>query len=113
MAADLITVLEENALTLLAAAVGDIACARGMSQVAEDSGIACEALCEALRPGGEPRFETISRVCAALGVRPGRAADASGSLTDFRRFRRASVRDAARDADIVVRGLWQEARILV
>ena len=40
-----------------------------MSQVAKDAGIAREALYKALRPGSEPRFETISRVCAALGVR--------------------------------------------
>ncbi|MDN5872404.1 MAG: putative addiction module antidote protein, partial [Nitrococcus sp.] len=54
---------------LLAAALGDIARARGMSQIAKDSGITREALYKALRPGSEPRFETISRVCAALGVR--------------------------------------------
>ena len=53
----------------IAAALGDIARARGMSQVAKDAGIAREALYKALRPGSEPRFETISRVCAALGVR--------------------------------------------
>ena len=69
MAAYLTTVLEENDPALLAAAIGDIARARGMSQVAKDSGIAREALYKALRPGSEPRFETISRVCAALGVR--------------------------------------------
>jgi probable addiction module antidote protein len=40
-----------------------------MTQVAKDFGIAREALYKALRPGSEPRFETISRVCAALGVR--------------------------------------------
>lgn len=65
----LTTVLEENDPALLAAAIGDIARARGMSQVAKDSGIAREALYKALRPGSEPRFETIRRVCAALGVR--------------------------------------------
>ena len=69
MAAYLTTVLEENDPALLAAAIGDIARARGMSQVAKDSGIARKALYKALRPGSEPRFETISRVCAALGVR--------------------------------------------
>lgn len=69
MAAYLTTVLEEDDPGLLAAALGDIARARGMSQVAKDSGIAREALYKALRPGSEPRFETISRVCAALGVR--------------------------------------------
>jgi hypothetical protein len=40
-----------------------------MTQVAKDSGITREALYKALRPGSEPRFETVSRVCAALGVR--------------------------------------------
>ena len=69
VAAYLTTVLEENDAALLAAAIGDIARARGMSQVAKDSGIAREALYKALRPGSTPRFETISRVCAALGVR--------------------------------------------
>jgi probable addiction module antidote protein len=69
VAAYLTTVLEENDPALLAAAIGDIARARGMSQVAKDSGIAREALYKALRPGSEPRFETIRRVCAALGVR--------------------------------------------
>ena len=69
VAAYLTTVLEENDPAVLAAAIGDIARARGMSQVARDSGIAREALYKALRPGSEPRFETISRVCAALGVR--------------------------------------------
>ena len=69
IAAYLTTVIEENDPALLAAALGDIARARGMSQVAKDAGIAREALYKALRPGSEPRFETISRVCAALGVR--------------------------------------------
>ena len=69
MAAYLTTVLEENDAALLAAALGDIARSRGMTQVAKDSGITREALYKALRPGSEPRFDTISRVCAALGVR--------------------------------------------
>ena len=69
IAAYLTTVLEENDAALLAVALGDIARARGMSQVAKDSGITREALYKALRPGSTPRFDTISRVCAALGVR--------------------------------------------
>ncbi len=69
VAAYLTAVLEEDDPGLLAAALGDIARARGMSQVAKDAGIARESLYKALRPGSEPRFETISRVCAALGVR--------------------------------------------
>jgi probable addiction module antidote protein len=62
-------VLEENDPAALAQALGDVARARGMSAVAESSGIAREALYKALRPGSQPRFETIQRVCAALGVR--------------------------------------------
>jgi probable addiction module antidote protein len=69
IAAYLTAVIEENDSSLLAAALGDIARARGMTQVAKDSGITREALYKALRPGSEPRFETVSRVCAALGVR--------------------------------------------
>lgn len=69
IAAYLTAVLEENDPALLAAALGDIARSRGMTQVAKDSGITREALYKALRPGSEPRFDTISRVCAALGVR--------------------------------------------
>jgi len=69
VAAYLTVVLEENDPALLAAALGDIARSRGMTQVAKDSGITREALYKALRPGSAPRFDTISRVCAALGVR--------------------------------------------
>ena len=69
VAAYLTTILDENDSALLAAALGDIARSRGMTQVANDSGITREALYKALRPGSEPRFDTINRVCAALGVR--------------------------------------------
>ncbi len=69
VAAYLTTILEDNDPALLAAALGDIARARGMSQVAKDSGITREALYKALRPGSAPRFDTIARVCSALGVR--------------------------------------------
>lgn len=69
IAAYLTSVIEENDPALLASALGDIARVRGMSQIAKDAGITREALYKALRPGSEPRFETITRVCAALGVR--------------------------------------------
>jgi probable addiction module antidote protein len=62
-------VIEDGDTALLAATLGDIARARGMNQIARDSGITREALYKALRPGATPRFETISRVCAALGVK--------------------------------------------
>ena len=62
-------ILEENDPALLASALGDIARARGMSDIAKAAGVTREALYRALRPDAHPRFETISRVCAALGVR--------------------------------------------
>ena len=65
----LTVILEENDPALLAAALGDIARARGMSEIAKASGITREALYKALRPDAQPRFDTISRVCAALGAR--------------------------------------------
>jgi probable addiction module antidote protein len=65
----LTVILEENDPALLAAALGDIARARGMSQIAKASGITREALYKALRPDAQPRFDTVNRVCAALGVK--------------------------------------------
>ncbi|MDR2187557.1 MAG: putative addiction module antidote protein [Azonexus sp.] len=65
----LTVVLEENDPAALADALGTVARARGMTVVAESAGITREALYKALRPGSQPRFETIQRVCTALGVR--------------------------------------------
>lgn len=62
-------VLEENDPALLAAALGDAARARGMTEIAKASGIAREALYKALRPDAQPRFETVNRGCRALGVK--------------------------------------------
>ena len=69
IAAYLDAILEENDAALLAAALCDIARARGMTEIAKASGLSREALYKALRPGSQPRFETVSRVCAALGVK--------------------------------------------
>jgi len=69
VAAYLTDILEAHDPALLAAALGDIARARGMSEIAKASGITREALYKALRPDAQPRFDTVNRVCAALGVR--------------------------------------------
>lgn len=69
IAAYLTAILENNDSALLMAALGDIARARGMSEIAKASGITREALYRALRPDAQPRFETIRRVCTALGVK--------------------------------------------
>lgn len=65
----LTAVIEDGDPALLAATLGDIAKARGMSQIAKDSGITREALYKALRSDASPRFDTIARVCKALGVK--------------------------------------------
>lgn len=69
IAAYLTDILEANDAGLLASALGDIARARGMTEIAKAAGVTREALYKALRPGSEPRFQTVSRVCMALGVR--------------------------------------------
>ncbi|NLY27171.1 MAG: putative addiction module antidote protein [Alcaligenaceae bacterium] len=61
-------ILEENDPAELAHALGVIARARGMTEVARASGLTREALYKALRPSAQPRFDTIARVCGALGV---------------------------------------------
>ena len=62
-------VMEENDPSELTAALGTIARARGMAEVARASGLTREALYKALRPNSQPRFDTIARVCTALGVK--------------------------------------------
>jgi probable addiction module antidote protein len=69
VAAYLTDILDANDAGLLAAALGDIARARGMTEIAKTAGITREALYKALRPESAPRFDTVNRVCAALGVR--------------------------------------------
>jgi len=54
---------------LIAAALGDIARAQGMMQVARASGLAREALYRALSPDGNPTFSTILKVSKALGLK--------------------------------------------
>lgn len=69
IAAYLTMVIEDGDAAELAHALGVAARARGMSEVAKAAGITREALYKALRPNASPRFDTISKVCKALGVR--------------------------------------------
>jgi probable addiction module antidote protein len=55
--------------TGIARALGDIARARGMTQVARDAGLSRESLYKALSKTGNPSFATILKVARALGVR--------------------------------------------
>lgn len=62
-------VLEANDADLLLLALGDVARAKGMAQVAKDAGLGRESLYKALAPGAKPRFETVMKVARALGVK--------------------------------------------
>ena len=53
----------------IARALGDIARAKGMSQVARDTGLSRESLYKALSDSGNPSFATILKVAKALGLR--------------------------------------------
>lgn len=68
MAAYLEAALEEGDPTLVAAALGDIARAKGMTQIAREAGLGRESLYKALSPSGNPEFATILKVVAALGL---------------------------------------------
>ena len=68
MAAYLEAALEEGDSTLIAAALGDIARAKGMTQVARDAGLGRESLYKALSSTGNPEFSTILQVIQALGL---------------------------------------------
>ncbi len=53
----------------IARALGDIARAKGMTQVARDAGLSRESLYKALSETGNPSFATILKVARALGLR--------------------------------------------
>ncbi|MBU2591732.1 MAG: addiction module antidote protein [Nitrospinota bacterium] len=50
-------------------AVRDVAKARGVSAVASASGLGRESLYKTLKPGAQPRFDTVRRLLLALGVK--------------------------------------------
>ena len=52
-------------------AVRDVAKARGIATIAEIAGLGRESLYKALRPGAQPRFDTVRRLLDALGVKLG------------------------------------------
>lgn len=69
MAAYLEAALEEGDPALVAAALGDIARAKGMTQLARETGLGRESLYKALSPTGNPEFATVMKVVAALGLK--------------------------------------------
>jgi probable addiction module antidote protein len=69
MAAYLEAALEEGDASVVAAALGDIARAKGMTWIAKETGLGRESLYKALSPEGNPEFATVLKVVRSLGLR--------------------------------------------
>ena len=74
--------LESGNAGYIANALGTIARARGMSEVAREAGVTREALYKALTPKGDPKLTTIVKVLGALHLK------VSSSLRPFNQPRR-------------------------
>ncbi|RGU52548.1 putative addiction module antidote protein [Olsenella sp. AF16-14LB] len=61
--------LEDGDPSLVFAALGDVARARGMTQLAHETGITRDGLYKALSPSGNPSFATVQKVIRALGYK--------------------------------------------
>lgn len=61
--------LEDPNPEVFLAAVADVAKARGMTQLAKDTGLSRESLYKALAPGAKPRYDTILKLLHGLGVK--------------------------------------------
>ena len=75
--------LEEDDPGVFLAAIGHVAKARGMSAIAEESGLGRESLYKAFAPGAKPRYETVQKVLHSLGVKINVSAG-TDKLTSFR-----------------------------
>ena len=68
IAAYLTAALEDENPDIFLVAVKDVARARGMTQLAKDTGLGRESLYKALAPGAKPRYDTLLKALRALGV---------------------------------------------
>lgn len=69
IAAYLEAALEDGDPRVIAAALGNIARAKGMTQLAREAGLGRESLYKALSPDGNPEFATVLKVVRALGLK--------------------------------------------
>jgi probable addiction module antidote protein len=61
--------LEDENPDVFLAAVGNVAKARGMTAIAERTGLGRESLYKAMAPGAKPRYDTVLKVLHSLGVK--------------------------------------------
>lgn len=77
--------LEDPNPDVFLAAVGHVAKARGMTSIAERTGLGRESLYKAMTPGAKPRYDTVLKVLRSLGVKlsvsPGSTEDGAASRT--------------------------------
>ena len=69
IAAYLNAALEDGDTSVIAAALGDVARAKGKTQLAKETGITRDGLYKALSPTGNPSFDTVQKVVKAFGLR--------------------------------------------
>jgi len=62
-------ILEDGDLDELLSAIGDIAKAKGMTQIAKETGLGRESLYKSFSAGSKPRFDTVMRVLNSFGVK--------------------------------------------
>jgi probable addiction module antidote protein len=60
--------LEDDNPNVFLVAIGDVANARGMAQLAKDTGLGRDRLSKALAPGAKPRYDIVLKLIRALGV---------------------------------------------
>ena len=71
IAAYLNAAFEDGDTSVIAAALGDVARAKGMTQLARETGVTRDGLYKALSPTGNPSFDTVQRVMKAFGLKLG------------------------------------------
>jgi len=69
MAAYIQAAFEEGDAAIVVQALGNVARARGMTEIARKTGLGRESLYKALSPEGNPEFATVLKVVAALGIK--------------------------------------------
>jgi len=62
-------ILEEGDMDELLSAIGDIARVKGMSQIAQETGLGRESLYKTFNSGVKPRFDTVLKVLHSLGIK--------------------------------------------
>jgi probable addiction module antidote protein len=68
MAEYLAAAMEDPNPDVFLAALSDVAKARGIAQLAKDTGLGRESIYKSIAPGAKPRFDTIMKITKALGV---------------------------------------------